>query len=162
MNTTFTLKNIKVCEWASEETTCFTATLYMNGKRLGEVRNDGQGGCNYYDFNTKEIKTIAEEYLWNAHVDFCKEYNFEPQEKDTFHFSLDPMIDNLLDQHDLAKQVKTFTNKVAKRNPAHADKIRIYLVGAELIACFAGTTQEAEIASKPNAELASSKVEITI
>jgi len=44
------LKNIKVYEKLSEETVCFTATIYLNGKRAGEVENRGQGGNTCYHF----------------------------------------------------------------------------------------------------------------
>jgi len=39
------LKNIKHSEFASRETNCYEATIYINGKREGVVSNDGQGGC---------------------------------------------------------------------------------------------------------------------
>jgi len=39
------LKNIKHAEFASQETNCYEATIYINGKREGLVSNDGQGGC---------------------------------------------------------------------------------------------------------------------
>jgi hypothetical protein len=39
------LKNIKHSEFASHETNCYEATIYINGKREGLVSNDGQGGC---------------------------------------------------------------------------------------------------------------------
>ena len=43
------LKNIKHSEFASQETHCFEATLYVDGKRFCLVSNDGNGGCdNYY------------------------------------------------------------------------------------------------------------------
>ncbi len=35
----------------SEETNCFVADLYINGKKIGYVKNDGRGGCTDY---TKE------------------------------------------------------------------------------------------------------------
>jgi len=38
------LKNIKHSEFASHETNCYEATIYINGKREGLVSNDGQGG----------------------------------------------------------------------------------------------------------------------
>lgn len=41
------LKNVKIAEFLSEETTAFTATLYIDGKRTGMVRNDGRGGNNH-------------------------------------------------------------------------------------------------------------------
>lgn len=40
-----TVKNVKIAEFMSEETVCFTATVYENGKKIGEAKNDGQGGC---------------------------------------------------------------------------------------------------------------------
>lgn len=43
-----TLKNVKYSEFASQETYCFEATIYLDGKKAGQVRNDGQGGCNFY------------------------------------------------------------------------------------------------------------------
>lgn len=39
------IKNIKVNLAFSEETTCFTADIFVNGFKTGYARNDGQGGC---------------------------------------------------------------------------------------------------------------------
>jgi len=39
------LKSIKYTEWMSEETLCFTANLWVDGKVFAEVSNDGHGGC---------------------------------------------------------------------------------------------------------------------
>lgn len=50
-----TLKNIKVHEDMSQETTCFSATIYVGGKRIGEVRNDGHGGPNFYHWLDAEL-----------------------------------------------------------------------------------------------------------
>ena len=41
------LKNIKHSEFASRETNCYEATIYINGKREGLVSNDGHGGCDH-------------------------------------------------------------------------------------------------------------------
>ena len=38
------MKNIKHSEWASEETHCYQASLYVDGKPFAIVSNDGQGG----------------------------------------------------------------------------------------------------------------------
>lgn len=43
-NSRISLKNIKYFEGGSEETFCFVATVYFDGKRVGEARNDGHGG----------------------------------------------------------------------------------------------------------------------
>ena len=39
------VKNITYYERGSEETPCYNATVYVNGKKAVEVSNDGQGGC---------------------------------------------------------------------------------------------------------------------
>ena len=43
------LKNVKYSEFASHETSCFEASVYIDGKRIGTASNDGQGGSNNYD-----------------------------------------------------------------------------------------------------------------
>jgi hypothetical protein len=58
------LKNIKFSEWVSEETNCFQATIYADGKRIGFASNDGHGGNTWcqHDLNMKEAFRAAEEY----------------------------------------------------------------------------------------------------
>jgi len=41
------LKNIKHSEFASHETFCYEANLYVNGKPFAHVSNDGQGSADY-------------------------------------------------------------------------------------------------------------------
>jgi hypothetical protein len=50
------LKNIKVN--GGQETTQFTASIYLGKKKIGEVSNAGVGGCNRYDFKTPEDRNI--------------------------------------------------------------------------------------------------------
>jgi hypothetical protein len=38
------LKNVKYSAFASQETHCFEATVYIDGKRVGTVSNEGYGG----------------------------------------------------------------------------------------------------------------------
>lgn len=38
------LKNVKHAAFASEETNCFSATVYVDGVKAGTVSNDGHGG----------------------------------------------------------------------------------------------------------------------
>ncbi|WP_375262499.1 hypothetical protein [Palleronia sp.] len=38
------LKSIKYAAFSSEETSCYSATLYVNSKKIGTVSNDGHGG----------------------------------------------------------------------------------------------------------------------
>jgi hypothetical protein len=45
----FELKKIKCYPSLTEETECFTAQLWVNGKHIANVKNDGHGGCNDFE-----------------------------------------------------------------------------------------------------------------
>jgi len=54
------LKGFKHAEFASHETHCYEASVYFNGKRIGNISNEGHGGCDQFtpngDINTwKEL-----------------------------------------------------------------------------------------------------------
>ena len=55
------IKNLKHSEFASHETNCFEASVYADGKRIGVVSNDGQGGCNSYS-HPRSIWAPIEDY----------------------------------------------------------------------------------------------------
>lgn len=42
------LKKLKIAEHMSEETTAFTADIFIDGKEAGYAKNDGHGGCTFY------------------------------------------------------------------------------------------------------------------
>jgi hypothetical protein len=54
------LKNVRLYKEMSEETYCFKAMLYKDGKRMGEVENRGTGGCHSYEFSREEAKEMDE------------------------------------------------------------------------------------------------------
>lgn len=43
------IKNLKFAEFASEETNCFSATVYVDGVKATMVSNEGRGGPNRWD-----------------------------------------------------------------------------------------------------------------
>ena len=45
------LKRVKCYDKLSEETICFTAELWEDGKHIGNLKNDGQGGSNNFTPN---------------------------------------------------------------------------------------------------------------
>lgn len=101
------LKNVKFYESMSEETNCFQADLFINGKKIAYVKNSGQGGCTDYhvlDFTQQQILRDAEAYCLTL-----------PKQKisDTFEFqpTLESMIDDLFELWLKAKQ----DTKLAKR-----------------------------------------------
>lgn len=70
------LKNVKIHLDMSEETICFSATIYVDRKKIGEVRNAGRGGCNNYHWSnpvagkalTAWAETQPHEFAFN-HLD---------------------------------------------------------------------------------------------
>ena len=54
------LKNIKPREFASQETNCYEATIYIDGKKAGIVDNDGRGGCD--NVHPRELAVKIDEY----------------------------------------------------------------------------------------------------
>jgi hypothetical protein len=44
-NVVLELRGIKYAAFASEETFCYSATLYLNGRKIAIVSNDGHGGA---------------------------------------------------------------------------------------------------------------------
>ena len=85
-----TLKNIKHYESMSEETYCFEASLYVDGKRVGRVSNRGTGGCHDYDFDMKTERELDE---W-CRANLPKWTMFDDEEHDT---DLEMHISNLVE-----------------------------------------------------------------
>ncbi|KPN62875.1 hypothetical protein SAMN04488527_1743 [Aliiroseovarius crassostreae] len=43
------LKSVKHAAFASEETQCYSASLWVDGKKIGTVSNEGRGGCDSFN-----------------------------------------------------------------------------------------------------------------
>jgi len=84
------LRNIKVAEYLSEETTAFSADIYIDGKKVGYAKNDGDGGCTDYHGNTKEDNQLIAE---------CEEeFKKLPEVKaEHFDFMYQPIFENYID-----------------------------------------------------------------
>lgn len=59
------LKNVRVNEGLSRESLAFSATLYINGQRVGILANDGHGGeTNYRALDQRGESLIREAVKW--------------------------------------------------------------------------------------------------
>ena len=104
-----TLKNVKHYESMSEETYCFEASLYADGKRVGRVSNRGTGGCHDYDFDMKTERELDEWCKANLPKwTFEAETSFGDEEQDT---SLEIHISNLVTDFLDNKHLKNLLNK---------------------------------------------------
>lgn len=101
MNTTaikqdrITLKNLKVAEFASEETLCFTATVVFDGVAIGEARNEGHGGMTFIHAigNKRTLLSAAEKFAESLPPKLCPNLPL----KDGKPFSIDITLDYLVD-----------------------------------------------------------------
>ena len=64
------MKAIKLAQWKSQETYCYEANVYLDGKPFAIVGNDGHGGCDYQHEHPKfkgefypTLKKLNEENL---------------------------------------------------------------------------------------------------
>lgn len=94
------LKNIKYAEFASQETHCFEASVYIDGKRVGTVDNDGRGGCHYYRPHTIEAAIKAHAETLPAH-----KWKLDGQELEIKQ-DADSVINDLLVAHLYARDLK--------------------------------------------------------
>lgn len=103
------LKNVKFSEFASEETNCFAADLYVDGKKIGFCKNDGHGGNTWVhnlDMNTVNKFREVEEY--------CK--TLPPIVYGGFSIpsSLENVVDNLFEEWLEEKNKKKMQKKLEK------------------------------------------------
>jgi hypothetical protein len=63
-----TIKSFKTVKWMSEETICFTASVLIDGKVIGEASNEGHGGSTF-------VRFIGDaRQIWNSHSDVITDY----------------------------------------------------------------------------------------
>ena len=77
----------------SEETLCFSATIYFDGKKVGYARNNGCGGCNRYDWDSREIRETVEQWANEQETEF----KFDV---------LDQLIDDIIQEYETNKWLK--------------------------------------------------------
>ena len=114
------MKNIKVNETFSEETTMFRANLYVNGKKVGECENDGHGGSTF-------IHQVSKGSLDEV-TEFCK--NLPPRTYSSggeYPMDLECMVDDLLNdfliQKDEKKLIKNMLKGILYGSPNHYQMI---------------------------------------
>jgi hypothetical protein len=59
---TVELRGVKIAANMSEETIAFTGSLYINGQKAADCKNDGQGGPNFARFTDREMEKAFDAY----------------------------------------------------------------------------------------------------
>ena len=70
------LKNLKHSSRFSEETLQFVANIYVDGKKVGFIENDGRGGCSDYRFSDSSTEDLVSKFVDNLPPD-TYEFNNE-------------------------------------------------------------------------------------
>lgn len=65
------LKNIKHSKWASQETPCYQAILYVDGKPFAYVGNDGHGGSDHFNHDPRFRDLSRWKAIYNDLKVFC-------------------------------------------------------------------------------------------
>jgi hypothetical protein len=87
------LKNVRIHPDMSEETECFSATIYLDGRKVGTVKNHGHGGCHEYYWTDYEAGRRLDEWAKAQPTEF----EFE---------KLDQIFDSLLSKNEILSQLK--------------------------------------------------------
>jgi hypothetical protein len=85
------LKKVKIARFMSEETTAFTAELWLDGKMAAFVKNDGQGGDNHPAF--------IERGMAQPFYDYCATMTWT-YDGETYTHNYDSYIGELLEQYE--------------------------------------------------------------
>lgn len=114
-----TLKNIKHSPFASEETHCFEATVYIDGKRSFIASNNGHGGCDdYHPLNGQNNYKEVNDLVNKINAELSKNtYEFHGM---TLSENLEGIVCNLVNDWLLEKEVKKNLKKIVLFN---GDKI---------------------------------------
>jgi hypothetical protein len=129
-------KNIKHTEWASEETHCYQASLYVDGKPVAIVSNDGHGGPDR-DYAHPKFKGEYRAKMTEVH-DYFKSlppspFSYEGADGVLIHSSLPPTLEawscdavnDWLSARDLKKNLKKqFLFQFADKDVVFALKTR--------------------------------------
>jgi len=99
----YDLKNIKTFD--TDDGYAFSATLYLNGKRIGNVQNSGTGGPNSYHFFSKSKDPKAFREAYNKGMSALKKAAQETEQSDWVEVE-DIFIEKLLNDIENGRRFK--------------------------------------------------------
>lgn len=109
-----TLSKLKIHPDMSEETTCFSANILLDGKIIGEVANKGCGGCNSYYWKDRTKGELIEGWANAQRVIVPAGHGMEAFELDFE--KLDHFIDELMVKMDLAVRIDAQHKRWCKKS----------------------------------------------
>ena len=130
-----TLKNIKHSAFASQETHCFEAVIYIDGKRFCHVQNDGHGGSDdYYALNESTMSEMWDQ-INEINAELGKEKlttEYGEGKSFTVSNSLEIVVGDLMNDHLTNKQAKRIYNKAMKSGVSYVEDSAIYQIKCDV------------------------------
>jgi len=120
------LKNIKHAEFASHETNCFSASVYVDGVRAFTAENDGRGGCDFYHAlpGKQELLNAAHNYAKSLPQTECSWIDPDTGKPAMLDMNLELLIGQLLEDELCRKERARCSSKGLAFHP-DGDKTRI-------------------------------------
>jgi len=107
-----TLKNLKVADFASEETLCFTATVVFDGVPIAEAHNDGHGGSTFVRALQGQAALLAQaETFAKGLPPASLDLEREDEEPLFIDITLDFLVDELADAIHAERKLRTAFNR---------------------------------------------------
>ena len=107
-----TLKNLKVADFASEETLCFNATVVFDGTPIAEARNDGHGGSTFlHALNGKAGLLAQAEAFAKGLPPAPLDLGHESEDPHYIDMTLDFLVDELADAMHAERKVRAAFNR---------------------------------------------------
>ena len=115
------LKSFKHAEFASHETHCYEATVYVDGKRAFYASNDGRGGADFYEplhSKRKDPKEARSEFdvvmaKIEAHCATLPKWGSEFAIEDNMDVDIEILIGDIINKKLTSKELKkSLKNKV--------------------------------------------------
>ena len=104
------MKSIKHFASGSQETYCYTAVVYLDGKPFADVSNDGHGGCDYVHPHDKSPLTKVKG-AWGKKFDEIEEYFASLPKTDVGKYEWSPEGFDQKFEYWCAEQVTNFLDK---------------------------------------------------
>ena len=109
---TYSLTNVKVAEFASDETLCFRANIMQGRKKIATVSNDGHGGPDWMQFVNKEEEKL---FMQEAHKLRVKKFLAEldamhPDKPNSNHteYEMSSLVEQMMEEAQAMKHAKTW------------------------------------------------------
>lgn len=112
---TLTLKKLKICRELSEETLAFNAEVYLDGVRVGEASERGNGGQVLFRASGPDARAAADEF--NAQLKALPpRFDIRYGSLDLQDRSIEDAIAALADDMDRAKSIRAQISRLMKKN----------------------------------------------